>query len=530
MKKKRKRINNTVDLILLIIFLFAGLYFTVEAFFGGVFPHQYVWLALALTLMLSVGIFFTFKVRNSFFRSCRKAVLVLLSVVLIFGAVFQGQLRRAFQQIDNGSTSVIQMYVMTRKDSKLDDFSSVSTVGYVNQESELLTYCLNETDKMALTKISYESMDEELKALNSNEVDAVLISALDKSLAETINEDYFNDYKILHTFKMRVQNDIQTSSVDMIHEPFVVYVSGLDDMGEPTIAGHSDVNMLLMIDPINHHVNILSINRDTYVPNPQYDDYPDKLTHLGWIGPLETAMTLEKVFGIQIDFFAKVTFESLIQIIDTLGGIDVDVQLDFCEQDEYRSFESSDLICLNKGLQHLDGSSALAYARHRKTSGWEVKGREQAQRDIIQAIVHRLLSFEGIMKAGDVMNVAAQYVSTNMPMDSAKAFLNHAIQSKAAWTFESVTIDSMIEASFPCATGGGISRSAVLLKESDIQMVHDLYISMFDNIKLHDFAFDLNDMEKYMSTFRIHEKVVTYEHYEETILEYFPTYYRNYYE
>ena len=78
--------------------------------------------------------------------------------------------------------------------------------------------------------------------------------------------------------------------------------------------------------------------------------------------------TISQFFGIPVDYYARVSFNSMIEIVDTIGGIDV-MGTDFCEQDENRSFKKDDLICLKKGEQHLDGKQALAYSRHRKTEG-----------------------------------------------------------------------------------------------------------------------------------------------------------------
>ena len=81
--------------------------------------------------------------------------------------------------------------------------------------------------------------------------------------------------------------------------------------------------------------------------------------------------TIENFFQIPIDYYARVSFNSLIQIIDIIDGVNVDVEIDFCEQDENRSFKKEDLICLEAGQQTLNGKQALAYARHRKTIGFQ---------------------------------------------------------------------------------------------------------------------------------------------------------------
>lgn len=87
---------------------------------------------------------------------------------------------------------------------------------------------------------------------------------------------------------------------------------------------------------------------DSYVPNPAYNNGSDKLTHLGNDGADNSILGLEEAFGIEIDYYAKVNFQSLIHIVDALGGVEVDVKLDFTEQDENRSFKKKDLTTLKK--------------------------------------------------------------------------------------------------------------------------------------------------------------------------------------
>lgn len=524
MRKQKKKINNTIDLILLIVYFGISIYFLIEMLLGKIIPYKYILMIAVVLFLILIGTFYTYKIRNQAFRSFRKIYLVFLSVLLMLGSIFQGQIRSAFSNVDNGSTFKSLMYVVTLSDSNNNQVDDLTSIGYLNQSSDLIDYSLSELAQYSLSEQTYHTLDEELEALDDGKVDAVLISAQDESFKKDEDKTYRTKYKTIDTIEMSIKLPNATANVDISKEPFVVYLSGLDNMGEPTYNALSDVNMLLMVNPASHHVEMISINRDTYVPNPKLNDYPDKLTHLGWYGANTSEEVLERVFGIKIDYFAKVTFESLIKIIDTIGGIDIDVKISFTEQDENRSFAENDLIHLEKGYQHLNGKQALAYARHRKTEGWDVSGREKAQRDIISAVAKKMLSVDGALKAGEVLNVAASYVSTNMPMDSAKAFLMKAINSGTGWSFGSSTVNSKLETSLPCAMENGVYRNVVLLQKRDILRINDLYTSMYQQEKLNAFAFDLNDMEKYLNEVKMDPHVITMENYYDVVPTYFPEY------
>lgn len=529
----KKHIGLISDVVCISLFVGLSIYFVVEAVIGKLIPLKYILIAVSILLFLFILLLCTFKSKKLGWTIFRRVILGFLSIVLILGAVLQGQIRSAFNQVGDGTKSKDVMYVVTRKDAAYHAIDDIHSLGYVDHTSKLVLYSLQQLETYSFKTTAYESQEDKFNALDNSEVDAVLMTEQDQNLAQSAeNSEYNQKYKVIHTIEMERTSEKEVADIDITKKPFVVYLSGMDSMGKPNYNSRCDVNMLLMVDPIHHHVEMISINRDTYVPNPALRDEPDKLTHLGWNGSESTAEVMERIFGIKVDYTAKVTFESLIKLIDTIGGIDVDVKLTFTEQDENRSFASKDLIHLEKGYQHINGKEALAYARHRKTAGWDVAGREQAQRDIIAAVVNKVLSVEGALKVGDMLNVAASYVSTNMPMDKAKAFIMNAIDTGATWSFGSSTVDSKFEPQIPCASYGpnGYHLNSVLLAESDIQKVYNLYLNMNTEAKFNEFEFDLANMEKFTKPMEMDPHVITIENYNSVVPTYFPEYYVNLYE
>ena len=533
MSEKARKINIGIDLFLLALFLGGSVYFIIETIMGELIPLKYIQIAVAVLFVIFLLILASFFIRHISIFIIRKIVLVLLCALLVIGAIFQSQIRSAFDNVDDASENIRRMYILVLEDSEYKKLEDLENYGYVNQlidsdelSNRLTTYTIQEISNYELDGIPCDTIDTGLNNLDSKVIDAFLITDLNHDSLKN-NDDYSEKYRILDVVEMTIVND--TTQVDKdLTQPFVVYISGMDDIGMPNYNGRSDVNMLAFVDPINNHVELVSINRDTYVLNKNVYDCPDKLTHLGWYGAEASALALERSFDIEIDYTVRVTFESVIKIIDALGGIDVDVKISFTEQNEYRSFDSDDVIHLEKGYQHLNGSQALAYARHRKSANWGVAGREQAQRDIVEAVVKKILSVEGAMKVGDMLEVAASYVSTNLPMSTAKSFVMSAIEKGQAWTFGSSNVDSGKEFLLPCAMVS-TDAYAALLSIKDIQEIHNLYASMKSQKTFNEFEFDLTDMEKYDPELNIEDKVVTYENYYYTINKYYPNYLRTIY-
>lgn len=498
MKKKAKnKCSKTPDLCLLIVYLCCTLYFLFEAIVGALIPFKYI----LIGALLLAGIFALFYLSVHFSKQgnwLRRGSIAILSVLLLIASLFQGNIRNAFNRVDDGSENVQGISVVVLADSSyqtIEELANLNIAMIRDKDAELVQFA---QQQMASIPVNYLEVTDAITLGNElikQEVEAILLSDSTLAIMQNNNETFKNDFRVLKTFEKRNANTEVGSSKDISKEPFTVYISGLDSLGIPNYNGLSDVNMLLLVDPVAHHIEMISIPRDSYIPNLAANSYPDKLTHTGNSGIDNTVQSMEKVFGFDIDYYAKVSFSSLIEIINTLGGIEVDVQLEFYEQDENRDF--SNQIHLYPGVQTLNGREALAYARHRHTDGWGDIGRTHAQQQIIAAIVNKMLTSEGITKVPDVLNVGAEYVSTNMPMSTVKGFVNKEIANIRPWSFSSTSLENGLNSQQLCATAleyGGLF--VYFLNIDDLANVYAKYLAMSEPVSFEQFSFDLNDLNK----------------------------------
>ena len=180
-------------------------------------------------------------------------------------------------------------------------------------------------------------------------------------------------------------------------------------------------------------------------------------------------------------------------IVDTLGGINANVAVTFCEQDENRSFAPEDLICLNQGEQTLNGKQALAYARHRKSYG-DIE-RTMAQQEIIKGIINKVLSADGINKVPTLVEIGPKNVSTNIPMDLVKRLIKSEAEEIQPWTFETLHMENGYSDMYPTASmGADLPLSVYILNREDVRTVYRKYLQMFETMKLNEFAFRLDDL------------------------------------
>jgi len=183
----------------------------------------------------------------------------------------------------------------------------------------------------------------------------------------------------------------------------------------------SDALMLMTLNREEKTVKLVSIPRDSYVYIPKVG-YEDKITHAhAFGGTAATIETVEELFDIPVDYYVRMNFNAFIDVVDALGGIDLDVNIPyaFYEKDENDKYS----IYLEPGYHHLDGREALALARTRKHDTDIARG--ERQQDILKAIANKALSLSSISKYDDVILAIGDNMKTNLTFDEMKSFLTY---------------------------------------------------------------------------------------------------------
>lgn len=498
--EKLKR--NALDIGLDIFYIICMLVFIFECLHLNMIPTKFLVLIIAALLILAfILIIIDILEYKGWIKITKRACTVILSLFLCFGSFFMWKVNKAMASIDNSSNVMTnRITVMVPADSSITALADLSNskIGYQNgNDADNANYVIDQLlSEPTLVNPTYEEYTNYLTLAQDvlkGKVEAMIFtSSYASTLSEQI-EDFDTKFKIIATFERANNNTANQSTKDISKEPFTIYISGMDEMGDPTINLRSDVNLLLLVNPLTNHIEMVSIPRDAYIPNTAAANYPDKLTHTGIYGIDTTISSVEKVFGFNIDYYAKVSFTSLIEIVDTLGGINANVAVTFCEQDENRSFAPQDLICLNQGEQTLNGKQALAYARHRKSYG-DIE-RTMAQQEIIKGIINKVLSAEGINKVPTLLEIGPKYVSTNIPMDLVKRLIKSEAEEIQPWTFETLHMENGYSDMYPTASmGADIPLSVYILNREDVRSVYRKYLQMFETLHLNDFAFHLDNL------------------------------------
>ena len=374
-------------------------------------------------------------------------LVIIICVVYGFGNYYLYSTNATLETVtDQSSLSKNTVSVVALNSSSLEDVNSlngtkIGVLRTIGKESTKKSLSDLKKDNVTYTKKTYDNMLGILKALYDGEVDAIVLNEAYRSNVCDL-EDYTNfnnDTKVIHkTVYYTKENSSLLAVSDITSKPFSILISGNDSFGSLDETSRSDVDMLVTINPVTSTILMTSIPRDSYVEEV-CDDYAcnygayDKLTHTGLYGVDTTKDTVENLLGIDVNYVFRVNFTSMIDIVDALGGIDIDVAEGMAVS---RFYTNSTLEGVHEGTNHLDGKRALAYSRERKAYIDGDVQRARNQQQVLQAMFKKATSPEIITKYTSLLKALTHAFDTNMSTKEITSFIKYQIQAKPSWKFE----------------------------------------------------------------------------------------------
>ncbi|MDE5539514.1 MAG: LCP family protein, partial [Bacilli bacterium] len=335
-------------------------------------------------------------------------------------------------EYDNVSYSVIVL-----KDSqyqKIEDLKN-KTVSYLEDEhNDNLKEKLNDVISYKENKIT--DLGSISTILEDGTTDALILENSYLSLIKEEDEKFEEKIKIIYSFEIQVKNHVENSdNINITEDPFILYISGIDQYGNVnSIRGRSDVNQIAVINPRTHHILLVNTPRDYYVQLHNTTGLKDKLTHAGIYGINKSITTLEDLYNININNYLRVNFDSLIKVVDAIGGIDINSDTAF------RAHTNKN-VYVKEGWNHFDGASALAYARERYAyiTGDNHRGANQQQ--VIAAIIEKVSSSKVIIgKYNDILKSLEGTFQTDMSTNTIQSFIRYQIDKMPKWKIESIAV------------------------------------------------------------------------------------------
>ena len=436
MKEKKNKVLSITLTVLQILSFLAFLYLAYSIYLINGVENELRYIGIAVLFLLNLGVIILRKITKN-----RKVILVILYILLclifILGQSILGYyIHKTYQTINSINKDTVtyasSLVVLKSSNVKAVDALKNKKIGIVVNKKSIDEYILanqivknDKLDEIA-TIVEYDNITTMFKDLYKESIDAVLttknyvsmfksLEGYEKIQEETkIIDEIEKTYKKNEISKITGESETVYNSNASITEPFTVLLMGVDSTDEAldkNSTGNGDALMLITFNPKTLNATILSIPRDSYVYLPNMGT-ENKITHAAWGGTSNMINTIERFTDIDINYYVKINFKGVVKLVDLLGGIKVNVPIDFCEQDSNRNWGDS-TICLDEGEQTLNGEQALALARHRKTLLTGDLQRGTNQQLVVQGMLNSAKNIKSANQALSILDTLSNNMDTN---------------------------------------------------------------------------------------------------------------------
>ena len=437
--KKFKALNIISIMLSLILIFSVG--FTIYTLYllSGIETFYRIMLIIILILFLLLFLYSLFD-SVKFLKKKKFTIYSILTIIMsIICIAISFVIYKVYSKLDNFNTEDVKYHtslISLTEQGKINDIKDIK-IGMIEDEEDIEGYILpNEVIKEYKLDENneiktYSDTVTLMTALVEGEVDAIFISSNYKNMFKSVeNFDSNSEIYLIHEYgknykKAETEEDI-ISTGTKITKPFTILLLGIDSEEENIKTSSSfngDTIMLISFDPETLHATMFSIPRDTYVKMACGGNYT-KINAAAWGGTKCMVKTVENFTGLTIDYYAKINFKGVIDLVDALGGITVDVPMDFCESNEDRMEGPGYEICLNKGVQVLNGQQALALARHRKTLPLGDFQRGQNQQLVVEGMIKQIKTIRNVNDLYKILDTISNNIDLSMTTEEILSFYN----------------------------------------------------------------------------------------------------------
>lgn len=433
--------------------------------------------------------------------------------------------------IKNTNDNNVSVIVMSESDiDSLEDLSGKKVGILKNIDKGGTEKALEQIQKempVEFEQVELDSVPQEAMALYNGDVDAVILNEAYRTNVTELEDyvDFSNRTRVIFQahFKTSATNEALAVS-DVTTKPYNILISGNDTYGDVGELSRSDVNMVVTVNPMTSTVLLTSIPRDSYIPVDCGDAYAcaegelDKITHTGINGITSTKRTVEKLLDIDINYTFRVNFSSVTNIVDSLGGIDIEVPEG---QGVETFYADSTLEGVTEGWNHLDGERALSFARERYAYIDGDNQRVRNQQMVLKAIFNKATSPEIIVNYTSLLKALESAFDTTLSQDEISDFIKYQIQAMPDWKFESYQVSGDGDTLF-CPSLGQEAYVTVL-DQNTVALAHDKIMAVLDGKD----ADEVTEAEPKESTEDIYQQIPeSYDYNNETGTDYYdPSWY-----
>ena len=401
----------------------------------NILPLRFFIIASVILLLLEGLMAFIVSRKNVIASQLGKVVSIILSILMIIVSINVEKSTSVLNQITNSDSQITRLNLIVMNDSGITKPEELSNkdIEYAYGESSEMKSGLEQLQQVATdpTLSQVENVTDLADDLYDGNTDAIFVNEAYSSLLEDTHETFTNDTTIIYSIDIKEDVTDFAKQADVTSESFNIFISGIDTTGPVSTISRSDVNMVVTVNPVTKKILMTSIPRDYYVTLANLGQ-KDKLTHAGLGGVENSVRTVENFLGIEINYYVKVNFTSLVEIVDALGGIDVESPVSFTTlHGNYR---------IKAGVNHLNGQQALGFVRERYALSGGDNDRVKNQQRVLSAMIEKAMSPNVITNYTEILDSISGSFETNMTTSEITSLIRMQLDDLASWDIEQIQL------------------------------------------------------------------------------------------
>ena len=475
----KSKFSKVLSILLSVVLVVSSFYLLYQVIRLNVLPSKFLF-PLTIGVVVLDAIFILLLVYFSK-NVVSKIICIVLTLFICVASCMGGYYISKTQNVLSSITNVAKhakntVSVVVKESSSIKNKSQLNgvSVGSLRLNEQGSKKALKElsSEGIVLNQTEYDSMTALLEAFYNGEVDSIIIN--ESSRSQILDMEAYSNFdsntRVVYQTSYKVKNnDSATSVSDITSKPFNVLISGSDTRGGFDENGRSDVIMIATVNPKTHTILLTSVPRDFYVTTACdagdgcMQGALDKITHTGIHGTNTTKRTVEQLLGIEINYTFKVGFDTVTELVDVLGGVDVYVEPGYAVHTSY--------LNVNEGINHLNAEQALAYARERYSYTEGDRQRTKNQQQVLMGIVKEATKPSVITNYAAIMDTIANTFSTTMSNAEITDLIKYQLNNNPTWKMEQYMVDGTGD-TLMCAELGD-AASVMVPDQSTVKMAKD---------------------------------------------------------
>lgn len=414
---------------MILIFSIISVYFIFNA---TIVPNTILYLII-LFYVINLLLMYILITRKKKLFKILGIVLSILLIIINSGLIFVYYKSNSFfDKITNVEYETNNYVIIVLKDSSYNKLDDISNIGlfYNEIDKNYKDAIVELDDKKKLDKKEFENILVLVSDFLTKKIDSIIINENYIDIINEGNDKFKDNIKIIDTITINTevkQNRALMNDVSKLNS-FNIYISGIDTYGPISTVSRSDVNIIATINIKENKILLTNTPRDYYVQLHGTTGNKDKLTHAGVYGIDMSIKSLEDLYDTKIDYYFRVNFNSLIKIVDAIGGVDIYSDMDF----GYGYYH------VNYGMNHFDGKQALNYSRQRKIYLEGDRHRGQNQQQVIEAIIKKVTQSKDVNTYIKLLDTLQDSFQTNIDKKMFNGFINLQVKNNYNWQVESI--------------------------------------------------------------------------------------------